>query len=337
MNLLEQPHFSDHLQTLSARWEEALDATGYSTAVVAAGANQNYFLDDQGPTYRPNPHFAQWFPSAETEHCELVISPGADPLLLFYQPDDYWHLPPSIPQWANSQFNIEQHASLEKLAKARDRYLASSANAKGANSVAWIGPQEPADKTGETPAVTHNPSELIAHLDFLRDQKTEFEIAAMREATRRAVAGHVKARDAFFAGASEYEIYMQFLHATGNTEGQLPYSSIVALNEHGGVLHYQHYDSTPPAAHLSFLIDAGASHLGYASDITRTYSSAAGQIAGNAKNAPDEFAALIDALDTCQLELIDNIQTQTPYADLHGRMIDRIAELGSTQSSDLQR
>lgn len=325
--LLDQPSFGDHLSTLGARWDEALDATGFATAVVAAGANQNYFLDDQGPAYKPNPHFAQWFPSAATEHCELLVRPGREPLLLFYQPDDYWHLPPSVPSWAQDKFEIEQHTTLEALGKARDSHLASSPNARGANSVAWIGPQAPAVSTGGTPAATHNPVELINHLDFLRDQKTEFEIAAMREATRHAVAGHAKAREAFFAGASEYEIYMQFLHATGNTEGQLPYSSIVALNEHGGVLHYQYYDRTAPAAHLSFLIDAGASHLGYASDITRTYSSAGSTIPGNSETAPDEFAALIDALDSCQLELISSIRTQTPYADLHGRMIDRIAAL----------
>lgn len=325
--LLEQPLFSDHLQILGSRWEEAMDATGYSSAVIAAGANQNYFLDDQGPAYRPNPHFAQWFPGAGTEHCELLVRPGAEPLLLFYQPDDYWHLPPRVPPWAEGQFDIEPHASVEALATARDRHLADSPNTKGANSVAWIGPQTPANSTGGVVPASHNPVELIAHLDFMRDQKTEFEIAAMREATRHAVAGHLKAKEAFFAGASEYEIYMQFLHATGNTEGQLPYSSIVALNEHGGVLHYQHYDRTSPAAHLSFLIDAGASHLGYASDITRTYSSAGATIPGNSEPAPDEFAALIDALDSCQLSLIDSIRTQTPYADLHGRMIDQIAAL----------
>jgi len=327
MNLLEQPHFSNHLQTLAARWEQALDATGYSAAVVAAGINQNYFLDDQAPAYRPNPHFAQWFPSSATEHCELLLRPGSDPLLLFYQPADYWHLPPSVPGWAGSLFDIESHASLEELAKSRNNHLSGAGNTSGANSVAWIGPQDPTRASQGGPAMTYNPSELIAHLDFLRDQKTEFEIAAMREATARAVAGHLKARSAFFAGASEYEIYMEFLRATGNTEGQLPYSSIVALNDHGGVLHYQHYEQAAPAAHLSFLIDAGASHLGYASDITRTYSSAGGSITGSSESAPDEFAALIEALDKCQLELIDSIRTRSSYADLHGQMIDRIAAL----------
>ena len=327
VNLLEQPNFSDHLQTLTARWQEALDATGYSTAVIAAGVNQNYFLDDQAPTYRPNPHFAQWFPSSATEHCEMLVRPGLDPLLLFYQPADYWHLPPSVPDWAQNQFEIERHTSLEELANARNAHLSSVSNTKGANSVAWVGPQAPDTTTKNAPATTHNPAELIAHLDFLRDQKTEFEIAAMREATRNAVAGHIKAREAFFAGACEYDIYMEFLKATGNTEGQLPYSSIVALNDHGGVLHYQHYDRTKPTAHLSFLIDAGASHLGYASDITRTYSSAGGKVAGSAESAPDEFAALIEALDVCQLQLIESIKPQMSYADLHGRMIDRIAAL----------
>ena len=310
MNLLADTSFTDHLSSLTTRWENALDANGFPAVLVRAGASQNYFMDDQAPPFRANPHFAQWFPERACEHCELLVRPGRKPLVLFYQPEDYWHLPPSVPSWASESFEIEQHSSLDALAQARNSHL------KGVNGAACIGAEPITGKAGGQ--LQHNPQNLISHLDYLRDQKTLFEVAAMREATQKAVAGHNRARDAFFAGGSEYQIYMAFLAATGNTGGELPYSSIVALNEHCGVLHYQYYDQELPGAHLSFLIDAGASHLGYASDITRTYAS---------NQAPEEFAALITALNTAQLELISRIRIDTAYAEIHGQMIDRIAEL----------
>ena len=55
------------------------------------------------------------------------------------------------------------------------------------------------------------------------------------------------------------------------TETELPYGNIVALNEHGATLHYQHQDRARPAEHRALLIDAGAQVNGYACDITRTY------------------------------------------------------------------
>ena len=84
MSLLSEADFSSHLTSIAARWDSAMEATQHSAAVVCAGANTNYFLDDQAPPYRPNPHFAQWVPSTATEHCELIVQPGKTPLLLFY-------------------------------------------------------------------------------------------------------------------------------------------------------------------------------------------------------------------------------------------------------------
>jgi len=305
--------YQQHLATLAQRWEQALTATNIDRAVISAGSNSNYFLDDQAPPFRPNPHFAQWVPDRNTEHCELLLAPGETPVLLFYQPDDYWHLPPAVPDWASANFTLERHNSLAELTASRNNWL------KGSNNQASIGPQPTLEN--------HNPDHLLAHLDFLRCQKTPFEVAAIKKATELSVAGHIAARDAFFSGASEYQIYLAFLGATGNTAAELPYNAIVALNTHGGVLHYQHYEAQSPDAHLSFLIDAGASHLGYASDITRTYSTATQQPPGQKVAAPGEFADLIDALDRCQLELIETIRTGQPYAQLHGNMIDRIALL----------
>ena len=69
--------------------------------------------------------------------------------------------------------------------------------------------------------------------------------------------------------------------------------TIVALNEHAGVLHYQFYDRAAPAEHRSFLIDAGAEYCGYAADVTRTYAGSGSPLSG-------AFETLIDALERGQ-------------------------------------
>ncbi len=85
------------------------------------------------------------------------------------------------------------------------------------------------------------------------------------------VAGHLAAERAFRAGASEFDIHLAFLAAVRQTDEELPYPSIIALNEHAATLHYQLRDRQPPPRSLSLLIDAGASCRGYGSDITRTW------------------------------------------------------------------
>src|SRR3546814_9661509 len=115
----------------------------------------------------------------------------------------------------------------------------------------------------------------------------------MREATRRGVRAHRAAERAFRAGASEFGIHLAYCQAAGQDANELPYGNIVALNEHGAVLHYTELGRLPPKPVRSFLIDAGASHGGYASDITRTYSADTG----------DEFQSLVDAVDAAQLEM----------------------------------
>ena len=67
---------------------------------------------------------------------------------------------------------------------------------------------------------------------------------------------------------------------------------------------------------FSFLIDAGANFNGYASDITRTYS---------ANN--DEFQELIDAMDTAQQAMCDDVKPGVDYKDLHISAHRRIAQL----------
>src|SRR5690606_22818905 len=95
--------------------------------------------------------------------------------------------------------------------------------------------------------------------------------------------------------------------AAGQDSDTLPYGNIIGLNEHAAVLHYTDRDRVAPDPLHSFLIDAGASHGGYACDITRTHSADPG----------DEFQALVDAVDAAQQAMCAQVRAGTDYRRLH--------------------
>jgi len=138
----------------------------------------------------------------------------------------------------------------------------------------------------------------------------------MRAASQRGVKGHLAAEEAFRAGKSEYEIHFAYCQAVGHTENELPYGNIIALNEHGAIMHYQHQARQAPAEIRSFLIDAGARVNGYASDITRTYS-----------YSDSEFQEFVDRMDALQLELVSEVKAGLDFKDLHLLTHRKVADL----------
>jgi Xaa-Pro dipeptidase len=189
------------------------------------------------------------------------------------QPRDYWHVVPDVPSgyWVD-QFDITI---------VRTSAEAVAALPQGNRAV--IAPDCPQVNGVEA----NNPEKVVNYLHWHRSYKTPYELALMRQASVAGTRAHRAAEKAFRAGESEFGIHMAYLAAANQIDAELPYASIVALNEHGAVLHYTHFDRTPPKQSRSFLIDAGASASGYASDITRTY----------AAKGHAEFQALIDSVE----------------------------------------
>lgn len=284
------PH---HVATLQARAAEALRRGGLDHLVVPSGTLHYQAFDDRDYPYAVNPQFKAWLPLTQAPGSWLVVTPGAKPKLVFLQPHDYWHVVPEAPAgyWV-AQFEIVVIRTPEDAAQ----HLPEAARS------AILGePQSAID--GYTP---NNPQPVLAYLDYHRAFKTPYEIEMMRQASRIGVRAHRAAERAFRAGSSEFGIHLAYCQAAGQDANDLPYGNIVALNEHGAVLHYTHRDRLPPKPARSFLIDAGASFGGYACDITRTYSA-----------ADDEFAAMIRAVDAAQLELCDRVRAGTDYAQIH--------------------
>ncbi|MCZ6856158.1 MAG: Xaa-Pro dipeptidase [Gammaproteobacteria bacterium] len=297
--------YADHIRTIQQRWESALDVAGFGAAIVTAGENAPYFLDDQTPVFRNNPHLAQWFPDDHCELSALLVRPGKPPRLYFYQPTDYWHLPPEKPDWVSGALEVQLYNDAAKLE------AAILGDSEKINRVAHIGEHNSAN----LPTENSNPAILLNHLHYHRAYKTPWEIACMTRATEQAIKGHLAARDVFYEGGSEFDINLAYLAASEQTSADLPYSNIIALNEHAGVLHYQHYDRNPPEKHLSFLIDAGGRDHNYASDITRTYSA----------DEQGLFAQLLGAVDEAQQAIIEGIRPGPSYLDLHEQFHQRLA------------
>lgn len=318
-NTQDNAAYVEHLQIVQSRWNDALEAAGFDAALVAAGHARPYFLDDQAPVFRANPHLTQWFNDDHCEHSLLLVTAGQRPRLFFYQPEDYWHQAPEAPDRLSPFMDLQLYSDPAKLE------AAALGAAQEINRVAYVGEQIGEnlgeDASRNLPVSELNPAQLLSHLSYQRAYKTEFEVSCIRQATAAAVAGHHAARKAFATGAAEFEIQLRYLEASRQTQADVPYSNIIALNEHASVLHYQHYDRDPPTARRSFLIDAGARHLCYASDITRTYAADAGE------PGSETFAALIAGLDAAQLELIASIETGQNYLDLHEDMHRRLGRL----------
>lgn len=285
--------YANHLATLTQHTAKALEASGKKRALIAAGALVYRFMDDMPYPFYVTPHFAWWLPIAQAECCWLAIEPGKKPQLAYYQPDDFWHVVPKDPQgyWVD-QFDI--HVI---------RQPGEAADVLGSGDDAAIIAPPGADIPGYT---ANNPQAFLDYIDYHRAFKTPYELTMMREASRKAVRGHIAAEQAFRAGKSEMAIHRDYLAATGHGDNNLPYGTIIALNEHGAILHYHHHDVDAPNPSRSFLIDAGAAHHTYGADITRTYSM-----------HDDAFQALIDDMDVLERDLCARAKPGVDYRDLH--------------------
>jgi Xaa-Pro dipeptidase len=285
--------YPQHLDIVRERADRALALAGFDHLLVAAGMPLVKFLDDTHYPFAVNPHFKHWLPLTQAPGSWIVHTPGARPKLVFLQPRDYWHVVPDAPTgyWVDA-FDIvivrTPEEAVAQLPKGRSAVIAEPC------------PSIPGIDINNPPAVMH-------YLHYHRACKTPYELELMREASRIGTRAHRAAEQAFRAGESELGIHQAYLAAAGQIDAELPYSSIVALNEHGAVLHYTEFDRRPPQPARSLLIDAGASASGYASDITRTH----------AATGADEFQALIDAMDAAQRAQVAMVRNGRNYADLH--------------------
>lgn len=288
--------YQQHLEDLLARHRQLMQQANLDYLLIPSGAPIRIYLDDMDYPFKSSFLFRTYVPLTELPDSYLIIGLTGKPTLVYYQPIDFWHTPPSDPEgfWPNG-FDIQIITEFEQAI----RFFPENSN-----KTAILG--EHTRLTEKLDKATNNPKELLNAIYWQRAYKSDYEIESLRQANQMAAFAHKTAENAFRLGKSEQQIHLAYVEATGMMEHQMPYGNIVALNEHCSILHYMECQSAAPTTPKSFLIDAGATVNGYHSDITRTYSF-----------NNDEFAELIDAMDQMQLSCIQSIDNGQPYLDLH--------------------
>jgi Xaa-Pro dipeptidase len=298
-----------HVARLEREYARILDENGLDAVVLHAGSlKKRSEFDDQYWPLRPTPHFAHWLPLHAADSA-LVVAPGRRPRLVWLRdPSNFWERPPApeSDHWQAS-FEIVEETALAEVA----RHFPSVRRA-------FVG--EDLSRAAEWGLDAVNPPSLLKALDRLRVTKSEYEFACVAEANRRAAAGHARVAADFRAGDfSELELHLAFLAATGQDDVETPYKNIVAAGAHAATLHHIAYGRRPSGAQ-SLLVDAGATCLGYCSDVTRTYAKGAGAGAS-------AFAALVARVEAMQQQLCAEVAVGLPYEQLHERAHQRVAQI----------
>jgi Xaa-Pro dipeptidase len=280
--------YPDHVRTVTARVQEALDQGDWDGVVFTSGGMRaKTRFDDQDWPFQPLPFF-RWFAPLEWPGAAVVLRSGEAPVLHARAEDSFWEAPPPA-DWSLIESGIEVSADEFKLGSGRWAIIGEADDVQG----------------GE-----RNPAALVAQLEDERTVKTPHEILAMQQASSIAAMGHRAAAKDFLQGdRSELSIHLTYLKATGQDDHETPYKNIVALGRHAATLHHISYGTMPDAR--SMLIDAGAMSVGYCSDITRTH------VHEDGTEEAALFARLVRDLDDLQQELVSSVKVGMNYEELH--------------------
>ncbi len=296
--------FKSHLDEKINSLCHLMEKEGIDGLFIESGFADYYFLDDQTSFFRSNPHFLFFCPDEGEGHL-LKIQPDKKPKLFYYSPKDFWSEPSKLKnEFWQDFFDIEIVSESSKTwEKARET--------KGKNIIISPQPEKGLENNCQL-----SPKKFLAKIHWLRASKTEYELVCLKEATKKASSGHLQAKEAFFHGASEFEIFQTYLKASEQRESELPYGNIMALNENAAFLHYQKTRSKRNGT--SFLIDAGARYQGYCSDITRTYF---------LEKVPSSFKNLHRGLEILQQSLCKQVIPGLNYPEIQDSAFKGVSQL----------
>lgn len=287
--------YPDHVTQLKALYAEALQEAGYDAVVIHSGTPQKKTsYDDAYWPLRPTPFFQHWVALNEP-HCFLVVHADQRVQLTWPRTTDFWERPAAPESTAFMQILDVVRSATPELPRGK---------------VAFLGEDGTRGTALGIPAEHHDPRPLLDALDRLRTRKTGYEVACLYEANRRAALGHDAVRRAFAEGASsELALHLLYLNVTNQDDPETPYKNIVATGRNASILHHISYGRDVTRAE-TLLLDAGATCLGYCSDITRTWVKPGGV-------ASDAFTALLAGMEAMQQRLVAKIAAGSPYEELH--------------------
>lgn len=306
--------YGAHVREVEAACARALEVAreggeGFDSIVFHAGSPGVYHADDLEVPFRANAHFLR-FGWVEGAGHLIVLRPGEPTRLIRSVASDFWHGPPA-------RLDPEIAARFE-VSEAEDAAAAARA-LEGLGRAAFVGSDPTVARAAGIEEAACNPAPLIAALDWERAFKTDYEIDCIREANRIAARGHEVVRDASRGGSSEFAMHLDYLAATAQTDDALPYPNIIAWDEAAAVLHYPHRRQAAPEPGRVLLIDAGARHRGYASDVTRTWLVD--------PSASETFRALLEGMEELQRGLAADVAPGVDFVELHRRAESGVARL----------
>jgi Xaa-Pro dipeptidase len=304
--------YLEHVADLERRYARVLSEQSWDAVAIHSGSliKRSQF-DDQYWPLRPVPHWQHWMPLAETD-CALVIRPGHRPRLVRMAARSFWE----------KAAPLESEAFLEPFDVVS---IIDPDDAKahiGGGRIAFVGEDRTRATSWGIDVADTCPATLTSALDALRAIKTPYEVECIAEANRRARAGHETLKSVFRDGnASELDLHLLYLKATGQDDWETPYKNIVALGANAATLHHIAYGRRAADRQAeSLLLDAGATCRGYGADITRTWVKGTGATAST-------FAQLIAGVEAMQQRLCVAVRIGTPYEQLHDESHRQVATI----------
>ena len=291
--------YASHFETTLSHIRGALSESGIDALVIHSGTGlKKSSFDDQYWPIKATPALTHFLPLQEEDGALLI---DKDKVTYFRGMEkSFWEGP--SPLEADYFWN---HIELVECSPEEIKKHLPSKN------LAAIVDENPPPIPWLTKDIKINPPAFIEKLHDIRAIKTPYELACLGEANRRASFGHEAIKDLFLEGCnSELSLLCRYLEATGQDAHQTPYQSIVALGKHAAILHHVQYKASSIEKNESLLVDAGATCLGYGSDITRTYTR-------GATAQSKEFSALISKLLELQNKVIETMKEGLAYEDLH--------------------
>ncbi len=316
--------FAQHISTLQHRYEDTLELLEKENVQVEgvllhSGRTRTYFADDITVPFRAHGHFRHWVPLNLPDQ-SVLIRPGQKPVLYRVQSQSFW-LDTSVTceSWWADAFELIEATHSDDLLKLLPP----------ARRIAFMGEDtEYASRIGLS-SLLYNENHLRNRLDYHRSLKTPYEIEQIRDANRVALQAHHTARDAFFDGKSEFDIHLAYLNACHATEEELPFPSIVALDEKSAILHYEPKRRSDSTNAQVMLCDAGFTVRGYAADLTRTHAR---------DSAHPVFRELIDRVDRIKHHMAAAASAGKSFKSLneeaHDLIREALLETGVVRGSD---
>ncbi len=297
--------FKKHIEHRVTQAKKILEEEQLDCLFLESGFPENYYLDDQPTFFKPNPHFNFFCPDSGQGHILKISKDSDKPSLFYFIPEDFWHEVSSLKgEFWEDFFDIKVFNDVEKAWQEAE---------EPSKDCAVISPNtQLAQKHHCQPAS----SLLLSKLHWTRSQKSDYEIECIRLSNEKAAKGHLRARDCFLEGGSEWTIFMEYLVASDQRENEIPYNSIVALDRNSAVLHYQFPKKEGSGS--TFLIDAGARVHGYCSDITRTY----------VQNSVDtQYKEILARVESNQKALCAMVSPGVDYVDIHRASYEMVAQI----------